>query len=291
LHFLGAGSDVRVPVIFGLAWTCTAAVVIAVGFRLAAGTSKWSPPRLTGAVASLAVPALIFTWAMQGPMQPGWAKRSGTPARLLPHAAAIVPAPPAATSQQAAVRRAAPRRLSIPFTTRFTGTERRTPLHPGRVRLDLLANLPGGSGTLLVSLAGPAKGAGVRWTQGGALFGPTARPDLYRGGVMAYDGRTFALRLSSAHRSDIDVRMTVRRLAGGRIDGTITAKGTAPIPAIAPRKVVPIAGSAPTPRAPARPVPTPQPVRPPLSPAPTPSPIPSPSLSGSDDHGDDLGGG
>jgi hypothetical protein len=288
LHFLGTGTDAKVPIIFGLSWTCAAAVVIAVGCRLGVGSTTWSPAQLTGAIATVAVPALIFAWAMQGPMQPGWAKRSGTPAALLRHPATVAPSQAATKTSTAAVRRATPTQpLVVPFTARYTGTERRTALGHGRVRLDLLARLSdGAAGTVLVSLAGPGQGSGLRWTQGGALLGPTNRPDAYRGGVMTYDARGLTLRLSSSGHSHIDVRMTVRRLGGGRIDGTVSAKRTPSVAPTVPVRIVTVAiGPAPARPAAARPVATPAPrATPPSAPPPAPAPAPTPSDDGVDDR-------
>ncbi|MDX6287231.1 MAG: methionine sulfoxide reductase heme-binding subunit [Frankiales bacterium] len=289
LHFLGTGTDTKTPLIFGLSWACTAAVVTAVACRLNVGFTRWTPVRLSGAIATVAIPALIFAWAMQGPMQPGWAKRSGTPSALLAHPTKLSPSQPAATTKPAAVRRSAPARLTVPFTAHFTGTERRTALGHGRVRLDLLAHLShGASGTLLVSLAGPKQGSGIRWTHGGALLGPTNKPDLYRGGVITYAGSSLTLRLSSA-KSHIDVRMTLRWLAGGRIDGTVSAKRTPPAAPPGPVRVVTVA-VAPAQPAPARPAAKPTPsASPPPAPAPSPAPTPAPT-PWDDDGGDDRPG-
>jgi methionine sulfoxide reductase heme-binding subunit len=79
-HGLGTGTDSKLPWLLVLTALCVLAVVVAVWFRLSlAGPG----PRLAGraAIAALVAATLIFAFA--GPLQPGWARRAGTPPSLL----------------------------------------------------------------------------------------------------------------------------------------------------------------------------------------------------------------
>ena len=84
VHSLGTGSDVRNQVFLVLNIVALAAVLVAfVAFRV---TEGWKgSPRLWGAVAAAAILFVlgVAVWAAAGPMQPGWARSSGTPPDLL----------------------------------------------------------------------------------------------------------------------------------------------------------------------------------------------------------------
>jgi len=84
VHSLGTGSDVRNEVFLLLNIVAVAAVLVAfLAFRV---TEGWkASPRLWGAVAAAAIVLTlgVAVWAAAGPMQPGWARSSGTPPDLL----------------------------------------------------------------------------------------------------------------------------------------------------------------------------------------------------------------
>jgi sulfoxide reductase heme-binding subunit YedZ len=81
LHTLGAGSDARAGWLQLVSFGSVAAVALAVAARaLAARDVAVRTAAIAGAVG---VPIALFVWAGSGPFRPGWAARSGTPARLL----------------------------------------------------------------------------------------------------------------------------------------------------------------------------------------------------------------
>ncbi len=83
-HGLGTGTDSKLPWLLLLTAVCVLAVLIAVWYRLSlAGPGQ----RLAGrvAIAALVAATLVFTFV--GPLQPGWARRAGTPPSLLSSAA------------------------------------------------------------------------------------------------------------------------------------------------------------------------------------------------------------
>lgn len=79
IHGLGTGSDAQAPWLIGLATTCVAAVTIALGLRLLHGKLSTLPIRVSAAILALATLYLMAGWAFQGPFQPGWTLRAGTP--------------------------------------------------------------------------------------------------------------------------------------------------------------------------------------------------------------------
>lgn len=85
LHGLGTGSDVKATWMLALSIGCLVAVIAAVLVRVAAG---W-PDQLARRGAALGG-ATVFTlglilWLPSGPLGKEWARRSGTPSKLLPH--------------------------------------------------------------------------------------------------------------------------------------------------------------------------------------------------------------
>jgi predicted ferric reductase len=98
IHALGTGSDVRTSAFLFFAGICCAFVLAMVGWRLAEGGQRTRDLRVGAGLVTLLVTAAIAVWTVRGPLEPGWAKRSGTPASLLPKpAAATSHAPGSAT--------------------------------------------------------------------------------------------------------------------------------------------------------------------------------------------------
>jgi sulfoxide reductase heme-binding subunit YedZ len=84
VHALGTGSDVRTSLFLFLAGICCAVALAAVAWRLAeSGPGRRSFRLVTGLTAVLVV-AGIAVWTARGPLEPGWAKRSGTPSAEQP---------------------------------------------------------------------------------------------------------------------------------------------------------------------------------------------------------------
>jgi predicted ferric reductase len=86
LHGLGTGSDVKFTWLLGLSVLCMAIVIAAVLARIVAG---WPENlRVRGAALGSAGVFSLFLvlWLPHGPLGSEWARRSGTPKALLPHA-------------------------------------------------------------------------------------------------------------------------------------------------------------------------------------------------------------
>jgi sulfoxide reductase heme-binding subunit YedZ len=79
VHGLGTGSDAQAPWLIGLATSCLAAVTIALSQRLFHGKLSTLPIRAGAGLVALAIVYGVAAWAFQGPFQPGWTLRAGTP--------------------------------------------------------------------------------------------------------------------------------------------------------------------------------------------------------------------
>jgi hypothetical protein len=84
LHALGTGTDTRVSAVLFLAGLCGAIVLAAVAWRLATPGPLRPAARVGVGLAALIAVTVIAAWTAWGPLQPGWAKRSGTPTSLVP---------------------------------------------------------------------------------------------------------------------------------------------------------------------------------------------------------------
>jgi sulfoxide reductase heme-binding subunit YedZ len=86
VHGLGTGSDTRLAWALLLNAVCVAAVLLALGWRLAIGTPGSEPARLIGLAATTMAAVALLVWMIGGPLKPGWAQAAGTPADLLARA-------------------------------------------------------------------------------------------------------------------------------------------------------------------------------------------------------------
>jgi hypothetical protein len=83
VHGLGTGTDAQTPWLIGVTAACTAAVLLALAQRLLHGSWRTVPIRVAAAAVTAIVVSAATTWAVQGPFQPGWTVKSGTPASIL----------------------------------------------------------------------------------------------------------------------------------------------------------------------------------------------------------------
>jgi predicted ferric reductase len=83
VHGLGTGSDTPVHWVLALTVACVAVIAGLVGWRLRYGWPSHAGARVAGAVALAVVLIAGGVWLAAGPLQPGWARRSGTPSNLL----------------------------------------------------------------------------------------------------------------------------------------------------------------------------------------------------------------
>jgi hypothetical protein len=69
--------------VLGLTIGCVALITVLTGWRLAYGWPSHAIARLAGALAIVLTLIAGAAWLAAGPLQPGWARRSGTPPSLI----------------------------------------------------------------------------------------------------------------------------------------------------------------------------------------------------------------
>lgn len=195
LHSLGTGSDAKAGWFQLLALASVATVVLAVLWRVAEARQGPGSVRLAGGLAALVVPAAIAVWALGGPLAPGWARRAGTPARLL--------AAPVATTTGATAALPA-----TPFEAPVRGTfSTSSPGSDGLVTVGLSANA-GPKGVLHLVLRGvPLEGGGVQMTGSRVSFGPPGAPGAYSGQIDSLDGARLVASVQDSQGNGLDLTL------------------------------------------------------------------------------------
>ncbi len=203
LHGLGTGTDTKVWWMLALTAACVAAVVVAVCVRIAGAESR-PELRAPGIALCLATPVALFAFTVLGPLEKGWAKRSGTPSTLLAHTAA-----PAATSADrggaaASTKTAPPKR----FSAQLAGSVRQVQIQSGAI-IDLQMHLSGGArGRLRVRLGGaPIPGGGLSLTGSQVDLIADGIPTVLVGKVSALQGTEFVAHVSDSTGAALTLRV------------------------------------------------------------------------------------
>ena len=97
VHGLGTGTDTPVHWVLGLTVACVAVIAVLTGWRLAYGWPSHAGARLLGALALVLTLIAGGAWLTAGPLQPGWARRAGTPVHVAKGSAKVSPAPSGAS--------------------------------------------------------------------------------------------------------------------------------------------------------------------------------------------------
>jgi hypothetical protein len=93
VHGLGTGTDTPVHWVLGLTIACVAVIAVLIGWRLAYGWPSHAGARLAGALGLVLTLIAGGAWLTAGPLQPGWARRAGTPVHVVKGSAKVSPAP------------------------------------------------------------------------------------------------------------------------------------------------------------------------------------------------------
>lgn len=240
VHGLGSGSDAKLSWMLALSGVCLAAVLFALWWRLASGWPGRLRIRVVGLGASVLVPLVIVGWYSGGPGKAGWARRAGTPVRLLAsatptRAASARPRGASGQTQRAGQTQAPVAALpSVPFAARLHGSLRESkPNSQGRVAVEIDAQLSGGaSGLLTLVLEGqPLPGGGVSMDTSQVRLGSQTQPQLYRGQIVALAGERLVAVVSGADSLQLTIDLRVDRNAGsvtGSLHATRSQGGTLP---------------------------------------------------------------
>jgi DMSO/TMAO reductase YedYZ heme-binding membrane subunit len=82
LHGLGTGTDTPVRWVLALTVACVAVVAVLTAWRLVYGWPSHAGARVAGGFALVLVLVAGGVWLRAGPLQPGWARRAGTPVHV-----------------------------------------------------------------------------------------------------------------------------------------------------------------------------------------------------------------
>lgn len=230
LHGLGTGTDTKLWWMLALTAMCVAAVVAAVLARLRAAGRR-EPlanvrPGAGNTAASVRGPATIITLAvavgiavftLAGPLQHGWARRAGTPARLLRGSRVRV------TSTRVPTE---PTTLKVPFEARLSGRVKQTNETGGAV-IDLVLRMSGGAnGLLRIRLAGAPLGQGGLSLTGSQVdLAATGLSRVLEGHVVSLQGERFQAQVRdiSGVRLDLSAVLQIDQNSGGVV-GTLRAR-------------------------------------------------------------------
>lgn len=205
-HGLGTGSDVRSGWLIAIVLACAAVVWSVVLVRV---MSAPSGPRLAGLGMLAAVPFAALWWLPQGPLAKGWAKRAGTPARLL--------------LASDVTRPAASPEFPVSFSAYLGGSESESTRDSGTDRVELAMRLTGGAdGAADVVLEGtPLSGGGVSLQASRVTLGPASDPARYRGRVVSLENADLVAKASDRAGNSVraDFRLVLRQ---GQVQGTVS---------------------------------------------------------------------
>jgi DMSO/TMAO reductase YedYZ heme-binding membrane subunit len=220
LHAFGTGSDARFGWMAALGFASCAAVASIVLVRIARGPGP--PGRQTAALAAtILLPLALFTWYLSGPSQPGWAKRSGTPAALMRR--------PGPTTQPIA----AVTRTSLPqqaFNATLAGRLKQSgPRADGLITITIDAHVRGAvRGALRITLWGlPSGDGGVALTASDVAFGATGTTEPYVGRVVSLSGQHVDAELANASSNQLSLSVGLHLdPATGHVTGSVRGQAS-----------------------------------------------------------------
>jgi DMSO/TMAO reductase YedYZ heme-binding membrane subunit len=219
LHGLGAGSDVKAWWMLALTVACLAAVVIAIFARIGRAAPAGAGLRAGATALSVATPVGIAVFALAGPLQHGWARRAGTPLRLL---GAVTPA----RSRSAPVAPATTARgpLDRAFSAKLSGNVSQAAAAGGAI-VELQLRLAGGaSGQMRVRIGGaPLPGGGLSLTGSQVAVTSAGMPSAMVGKILSLNGSRFVARVSDSSGAVVDLS-AILNIDGntGAVTGTLS---------------------------------------------------------------------
>lgn len=217
LHGLGTGSDTKVWWMLALTAACVAAVTVAALIRISRSDER---VRARAVALTIAVPIGLAIFTLVGPLQRGWARKAGTPTRLLASSAAPPPTRVPVVST--------PQTLRIPFAASLNGTMTQTPQQGGTI-VDMEMQLSGGAqGRLRVRLGGtPVGGEGLSMTGSQVDLIANGLPAVLAGGVVSLQGQQLVARVSGGSVKPLNLYLNLNIDSGsGTVTGTVRALPT-----------------------------------------------------------------
>ena len=219
VHGLGTGSDTRHPWALAVVALSVALVASATWWRIGKSVTVPAGRRMLAASGVAAAILATAVWTFSGPLQPAWARRSGTPKLLLP-----------STRSSATVAQGsnAPAALSVPFRAAIAGTVTESaPDASGQAVVVIDGRLSGGAtGRVHVVLQGQAfNDGGITMARSRAYLGSIAVPAQFAGSVTALSGTDVVAQLTDAsgRRVELSLALTIDRVTA-RMTGTASAR-------------------------------------------------------------------
>jgi methionine sulfoxide reductase heme-binding subunit len=219
LHGIGTGTDAKLWWMIALTAGCVAAVLVATVVRISRAGPEFAGLRPGATALTLATPLGIAIFTLVGPLQPGWARRAGTPASLL---GAAVPARATLSSTPAP---APAGRAVRSFSARLSGTVTQTQ-EPNGAIVDLAMRLSGGAqGRLRVRLAGaPINGGGLSMTGSQVDLIANGLPSVMAGQIVSLQGQQFVARVANGSGSALTLQATLNiDSQSGTVTGSLSA--------------------------------------------------------------------
>lgn len=223
LHTFGTGSDARTGWMLFLGLTCGLSVLAAIMWRLLAVRDAGPIVRAGATLATVGVLAGLLVWVTNGPLQPGWASRAGTPRSLLVRSsvqkavAAVAPRVHATT---------APHTSSLP-TRRFAGSLvghiGEAPTDQGLVVVTIDGVARGGfRGHVHIALRGyPLDGGGVQMTDSVVGLLPAGAGRWSSGSITGLQGTDIISEVHVSTTRVLRVRISLR-LGSSKVTGSIS---------------------------------------------------------------------
>jgi ferric reductase like protein len=206
-HGLGTGTDSKLPWLLALDAACVAAVACALLWRLSLADRV---PGLTRLALSAALPVATAVFVLAGPLQPGWAKRAGTPQAQLAGNVSQGSAEPAAS----------------PADASFSGHADRTP-GPGAGLITITVSAqtsPGTPQSLVITMRGTPDGAGLTLSEGTVSVRPAGAAASYQGPVVSLNGHVLVADLKGPGGSAMRATITLF-VRGSAASGRLAVTG------------------------------------------------------------------
>jgi sulfoxide reductase heme-binding subunit YedZ len=208
-HGLGSGTDTKLFWVLAINIACVAAVGWAIWWRLSLTANPLT--RAAGLLALALAPALTGVFVLAGPLQSGWARRAGTPVKLLANQGKAPQAPPGS---------AVPRLASTPFRGRLSiasgpGPGHRTITITGRATAAPRAGF-------VIVLHGTPSGEGVSLTSGNVRIGRAGSASGLSGPVVELAGSSLLADVAGqagSRRADF-----VLTISGSVVTGTVSLR-------------------------------------------------------------------
>ena len=215
-HGLGSGTDTRLTWLVALDAGCVAAVTAALWWRISLLPEAGQRMAAGSATVTLALATAAFV--IIGPLQPGWARRAGTPAALLAGHGSGAGSGAGGSAAGTAVR---------PGSGRFTASVARTsPGADGQATITISGQtVSSPRQSIVIVLRGRPDDGGVELASGDVGLQRAAPAEAYRGPVVKLAGDLIVAQLRGADGYAVRASITLY-IAGRRASGQVAVSGT-----------------------------------------------------------------